>query len=89
MTGDLFEEMAAVFWEKLPQYAGQPKPKFSTGWLKGFKARHSIKKFRQHGEAGAVDLIVVEEELQEIRDRVQHMTMKTFTTWTSPHCSRK
>lgn len=63
--------MAAVFWEKLPQSAGQIKPKFSTGWLERFKARHSIKTIRQHGRAGAVDLIVVEEELHEIRETVQ------------------
>lgn len=55
----------------MPQYAGQPRPKFSTGWLEGFKTRHSIKKIRKHGEAGAVDLIVVEEELQGIGETVQ------------------
>lgn len=43
VTGDLLKEMAAMFWEKLPQYARQPKPKFSTVWLEGFKAPNSIK----------------------------------------------
>ena len=38
-------------------------PKFSTGWLDSYKARHNIKKYRQHGEAGVVDLVVIEEKL--------------------------
>lgn len=71
VTGDLWKGMASVFWDKLPQYEGQPKPKFSTGWLEGFKARHIIKKYRLYGEAGAVDMVVVEEELREIREIVQ------------------
>ena len=71
VTGDLLKEMASVFWDKLPQYEGQPKPKFSIGWLEGFKARHSIKIYRLYGEAGTGDMIVVEEELQEIRETLQ------------------
>lgn len=74
VTGDILKEMAATLWQKLPQYAGQEVPKFSIGWLDGFKARHNIKKYRQHGEAGAIDLVVVEEELQEIREAVNPYT---------------
>lgn len=71
VTGDLLKEMASVFWDKLPQYEGQLKPKFSTSWLEGFKVRHSIKKYQLYGEAGVVDMVVVEEELQELRETVQ------------------
>lgn len=70
VTGDILKEMAATLWQKLPQYAGQEVPRFSTGWLEGFKARHHIKKYRQHGEAGAIDQVAVEEELQEIRETI-------------------
>lgn len=71
VTGDLLMEMASVFWDKLPQYEGQLKPKFSTGWLEGFKACHSIKIYWLYGEVGAVDMVIVEEKLQEIRETVQ------------------
>ena len=79
VTGDLWKKMASVFWEKLPQYEGQPKPKFSTGWLEGFKTRHSIKKYRLYGEAGEVNMVVVEEELQEIRETVSVVSRPTLS----------
>lgn len=62
--------MAATLWQKLQQYAGQEVSRFLTGWLDGFKARHNIKKYRQHRKEGAIDLVVVEEELQKIREAV-------------------
>lgn len=74
VTVDILKEMAAVLWEKLPQYAGEEVPKFSTGWLDSFKARHNIKKYRQHGESGSIDLVIVKEELQEIREAVNPYT---------------
>ena len=46
-------------------------PKFSTGWLDGFKTRQSIKKFKQYGKAGAVDLEAIEKELQEVTEAVK------------------
>lgn len=60
-----------VFWEKLPQYARKKVPKFFIGWLDRFKARHSTKKSKQHGEAGSVNLEAVEDELQETREAVE------------------
>ena len=68
--------MAATLWEKMSLYADQEIPKFSTGWLDGFKARHNIKKYRRHGEASAIDMEVVEKELQEIREAVNPDTNK-------------
>ena len=55
VTGDTLKEVAAEIWGRLPQYAGTERPKLSTGWLNGFKARYSIRKYRRHGEAGAAD----------------------------------
>ena len=60
--------MTLVFWNKLPQYSNEPQPRFSTGWLDAFKARYKIKKFRRHKESGAVDRVVVEEELSKLRE---------------------
>lgn len=70
VMGDIWKEMAATLWEKLPQYVGQEMPRFSAEWLDGFKARRNIKKYRQHGETGAVDIEVIEAELQEVREAV-------------------
>ena len=47
--------MAAVLWGYLPEYAGQPKPKFSTGWLDGFKHRYRIGKRKKRGETMDAD----------------------------------
>ena len=60
--------MALVFWNKLPQYSNEPQPRFSTGWLDIFKARYKIKQFRRYGESGAVDRVLVEGELVELRE---------------------
>ena len=67
ITGDILKEMARVFWDKLPMYRDLPVPKFSSGWLEGFKQRHHIKRRMKHGEASSVDIIQVEEELVELR----------------------
>lgn len=42
-------------------------PRFSKCWL-DVQSQAQYKKYRRHGEAGAVDIEVVEEELQEIRE---------------------
>jgi Tc5 transposase DNA-binding domain len=67
VTGDILQQMALRIWYKLPQYSNLEPPKFSAGWLSGFKARHHIKKRKRHGEAAEVDKIEMEKELQEIR----------------------
>ena len=47
-------------------YQGLEEPKFSDGWLSGFKARHAIKRHRMHGEAGAVDLVEAAQKMEVI-----------------------
>jgi hypothetical protein len=59
--------MVAKLWQRLPQYSNLEPPKFSTGWLTKFKARHSIKRRKKHGEAATVDKIQMEKDLEEIR----------------------
>jgi len=60
--------MAAKLWQQLPQYSNLQPPKFSTGWLAGFKTRHNIKRRKKHGEAADVDKLQLEEDLKEIRE---------------------
>ena len=71
ITGEILKEIAAIFWSKLPQYADEEQPKFSTGWLDGFKNRHQIRKYRRHGEVGVVDNVVIETELKNIREHLK------------------
>jgi hypothetical protein len=68
VTGEILQQMAAKFWHKLPQYSSLDPPKFFTGWLAGFKARHNIKRRKKHGEAAEVDKMQMELDLAEIRD---------------------
>ena len=68
LTGELLIETALQFWRRLPQYQSLPEPKFSVGWLAGFKQRHGIKRQRKHGEVASVDAATVEAELVELRE---------------------
>ena len=56
LSGDILREKATHFWQGLAEYAGMDCPKWSDGWLSGFKTRHKIKSRRQHGEAGSAIL---------------------------------
>ena len=49
-TGELLRYKAIEFWGKLPEYTGKAVPKFSNGWLEGFKKRYGLKERRRHGE---------------------------------------
>ena len=53
ITGDILKEKARQLWDTLPQYNGKGQPKWSNGWLDGFKKRFKIKEYVQHGEAGS------------------------------------
>lgn len=55
VIGDILKEIAIILQEKLSQYVDQEMSKFLIGWLDTFEARHNIKKYRQQGEAEAID----------------------------------
>ena len=76
VTGEILQQMAAKLWQQLPQYSNLEPPKFSTGWLGGFKARHNIKRRKKHGEAATVNKIQMEEDLKEIREICDLYTLK-------------
>jgi hypothetical protein len=67
LSGDGLIERAKKFWIALAptHYANTEEPKWSPGWLNGFKARFGIE-FRahwQHGELGSALLLDVELEI--------------------------
>ena len=70
VTGDILMEKARDLFGKLPQYAGVEMPKFSEGWLDGFKTRYKIRRYRRFGEAAAVDKVAVEGELVQLREKL-------------------
>ena len=47
------KEQASNLWRRLLQYTGKAEPKWSNGWLGGFKARFNIKEYITHGEGGS------------------------------------
>ena len=70
ITGEILKGQAVKLWDNLPQYQGLEAPKFSNGWLEGFKTRFKIKEYIQHGEASsvAVNNSTSIESMQHIRD---------------------
>lgn len=65
-SGELLQEKARQIWKQLPQYANQPCPDFSLGWLQRFKKRHHIRARILHGEAASVSDIS-EEGMRSLR----------------------
>lgn len=77
ITGDAIKAKAVEFWSLLPQYAGQPTPSFSHGWLENFNRRTGPRPRRSHAQAQAqaqpVDGIIAQTDAQitaEIAARV-------------------
>lgn len=42
-------------------------PRFSNGWLMGFKDRHSVRQYTQNGESGEVDRVTAAYEVERIQ----------------------
>ncbi|TQS37547.1 hypothetical protein Golomagni_01974 [Golovinomyces magnicellulatus] len=55
ITGDILKNQSSKLWDSLPQFEDRPKPKFSSGWLEGFKHRYKIREFFQFGEAASAE----------------------------------
>lgn len=45
ITGEILKEKALELWKSLPQYQDLEQPKFSNGWLDGFKKRFRIRQY--------------------------------------------
>jgi hypothetical protein len=56
IIGDILKAKALEIWSLLPQYKDLPEPKWLNGWLEGWKKRHNVKQYVNHGEAGIADI---------------------------------
>ena len=43
ITGDILKAKASEIWSIIPQYKDLTEPKWSNGWLEGWKKRHNVK----------------------------------------------
>ena len=72
VTNESLKGVAKKLFFQLPQYRDVEPPKFSTGWLVGWKARYSNDKMRsQHDGSGTVDLVVAETQLERLRESLR------------------
>jgi Tc5 transposase-like DNA-binding protein len=67
-TGELLRFKAFEFWGKLPDYVGRQVPKFSNGWLEGFKKRNDLKERRRHGEGASAQ---VDDDSEKIMEEIR------------------
>lgn len=56
ITQEILKAKAKEIWERLPQYNEVDSPKWSNGWIDGFKKRFKIKEYIRHGEASSADI---------------------------------
>lgn len=67
VTGEVIQTAARLLWQKMPDFSGLEEPKFSRGWLDGFKTRYSYKFRRKHGEIGSANAIDFSDDLEAIQ----------------------
>jgi hypothetical protein len=51
----------------MPIYISISQPKWTNGWLDGFKLRHNIKRYQQFSETGSSRSLEAEAHMEEIR----------------------
>jgi hypothetical protein len=56
ITGDILKAKASELWNRLPQFKYSIEPKWSNGWLDGFKKRYKVREFVQHSNGGSADI---------------------------------
>jgi hypothetical protein len=69
INGDVLKAQASKLWNLLPQFEDLPEPKWSNGWLDGFKKRYKIKEFVQHGQGSSAEVLTLQaiQQITELR----------------------
>ena len=66
ITGDLIRTAASQLWQRIPVLSITVEPKWSIGWLEGFKSHNRIRKRIQHGEAASVNIKGAEDRIAKL-----------------------
>ena len=69
INGDLIKAKAVQFAAELN--ITENIPQFSNGWLYSFQMRHGFSKFRIHGESGDAEMDNIEDQLNQLKSRIQ------------------
>ena len=72
VTNEALKGVAKKLFHQLPQYHNVEPPKFSSGWLEGYKARYNIRNPIRHNEFGAVGQAAEEAELKDLREQLKN-----------------
>jgi hypothetical protein len=56
ISGDILKSKASEIFRSLEALQSEVEPKWSEGWLSGFKKRYNIKEYVYHGEGATADI---------------------------------
>jgi hypothetical protein len=76
VNGDMIRGAAHSLWDRMPDFQGLKEPKWSCGWLEGFKKRYRIKKYKQSGESASADISGSGEEIARIQEVIKSYASK-------------
>ena len=67
VTGDLIRSAASQIWARMLEFKDREEPRWSEGWLQGFKHRYNIRKRVKYGESGSVDVAGAQQRMKEVQ----------------------
>jgi len=70
LKGDTLRTKASQIFNRMPNYTGQPEPKWSNGWLQNFQRKYDIHSSRRYGEAGSANAINCDEDIEAIQVKI-------------------
>jgi hypothetical protein len=76
INGEMIQAAAHALWIKMPDFELIKEPKWSQGWLHGFKKRHKIKKYKQSGESASADISGATDAIHEIKELIKQYASK-------------
>jgi Tc5 transposase DNA-binding domain/DDE superfamily endonuclease len=91
VSGDLLRLTATELWKELPEYQGLECPKWSEGWLSGFKSRYNFHRRRKVGEASSVEITedVIAQMNQILVIKAQYSTADVYNMDETGFCWKR